>query len=85
MEHLLNLLPFAASSAGVPFLDAHLNPNGTFTRGHGVNFAVASSTALPADILSKKNIFAPTHSSLSVQLDWMFSYFNSICFNEQGN
>ncbi|KAI5587227.1 hypothetical protein POPTR_005G024300v4 [Populus trichocarpa] len=77
------MIDFIASSAGVPFLDAHLNPNGTFTRGHGVNFAVASSTALPADILSKKNIFPPTHSSLSVQLDWMFSYFNSICFNEQ--
>uniref|UniRef100_A0A6N2KV61 Acetylajmalan esterase-like n=1 Tax=Salix viminalis TaxID=40686 RepID=A0A6N2KV61_SALVM len=77
------MIDFIASSAGVPFLDAYLNPNGTFTRGHGVNFAVASSTALPADFLSKKRIFPPTYSSLSVQLDWMFSHFNSICFNER--
>ncbi|KAJ6737644.1 ACETYLAJMALAN ESTERASE-LIKE [Salix viminalis] len=80
----LNLLgPLQQVQQVFPFLDAYLNPNGTFTCGHGVNFAVASSTALPADFLSKKRIFPPTYSSLSVQLDWMFSHFNSICFNER--
>ncbi|KAJ6683067.1 ZINC FINGER FYVE DOMAIN CONTAINING PROTEIN [Salix koriyanagi] len=80
----LNLLgPLQQVQQVFPFLDAYLNPNGTFTRGHGVNFAVASSTALPADFLSKKRIFPPTYSSLSVQLDWMFSHFNSICFSDE--
>ncbi|CAK7340636.1 unnamed protein product [Dovyalis caffra] len=77
------MIDFIARSAGVPFLDAYLNPSGNFTSGHGVNFAVAGSTALPANVLAEKKILPLTNSSLSFQLDWMFSHFNSICFNEQ--
>lgn len=57
-----------------------------FIRGYGENFAVAGSTALPTYVLAEKNISSPiTNSSLSVQLDWMFSHFNGICFNDDGN
>ncbi|KAK7852867.1 gdsl esterase/lipase [Quercus suber] len=50
--------------------------------GHGQNFAVACSTALPTEVLAKKNILNPdTRRSLNVQLDWMSTYFNGICHN----
>lgn len=75
-----------ALSAGIPFLDGYLNPNATFGRGRGVNFAVAGSTALPVHVLAEKGIVAPaTNSSLATQLDWMFSYFNGICYDEEGH
>ncbi|GAV68886.1 Lipase_GDSL domain-containing protein [Cephalotus follicularis] len=78
------MIDYLALGAGIPFLDAYLNPNATFTHGRGVNFAVAGSTALPVENLAAKNILAPvTNSSLSKQLDWMFTHFNSICFNER--
>ncbi|XP_012089444.1 acetylajmalan esterase-like [Jatropha curcas] len=72
----LLIVDYIALSTGVPLLDAYKNPNATFTRGRGVNFAVAGSTALPVP-------GSITNSSLSTQLDWMFSYFNGICFDPQ--
>ena len=49
-----------------------------------MNFAVAGSTALPAEVLSSKNIVnIVTNESLSTQLEWMFSYFNTTC--SEGN
>ncbi|KAJ4837569.1 hypothetical protein Tsubulata_038148 [Turnera subulata] len=78
----LLVIDYIARSLGLPLLDAYKNPNATFGRGRGVNFAVSGSTALPVDVLAKKKINSPfTNSSLDVQLDWMFSYFNSISFN----
>ncbi|KAJ9178484.1 hypothetical protein P3X46_010362 [Hevea brasiliensis] len=67
----LLMIDYIALSAGLPLLDAYLNPNST--TGHGVNFAVAGSTALPT----------VTNSSLTTQLDWMFSYFNTTCYNNK--
>lgn len=84
----LNLIfpGFAALAAGVPSPDYYLNRSAAFARGHGVNFAVAGATALPLHVLAQMNISNPaTNSSLSTQLDWMFSYFNSICFDRAGN
>ncbi|MBA0837140.1 hypothetical protein Goarm_009320 [Gossypium armourianum] len=79
----LLIIDFLALSAGIPFLQPYLNSNALFTRGRGVNFAVAGSTALPVETLADNGVFAPvTNSSLSRQLDWMFTHFNGICHDE---
>ncbi|KAF3454538.1 hypothetical protein FNV43_RR04986 [Rhamnella rubrinervis] len=78
----LLMIDYIAISAGIPLLDPYLNKNALFSKGRGVNFAVAGSTALPVAVLAQLNISSPfTNSSLSIQLDWMDSHFNSICFN----
>ncbi|XVE60519.1 hypothetical protein DITRI_Ditri05aG0135500 [Diplodiscus trichospermus] len=80
----LLMIDYLALSAGIPFLEPYLNTDALFTHGHGVNFAVAGSTALPVEILAENGVLAPvTNSSLSRQLDWMFSYFNGICRNDE--
>ncbi|KAE9448614.1 hypothetical protein C3L33_19485, partial [Rhododendron williamsianum] len=65
-------------SAGLPLLNAYKNTGADFK--HGVDFAVAGSTALPVETLADQNILSPvTTSSLGVQLDWMSTHFNSTC------
>lgn len=72
-----------AKAAGVPFLPPYRNSDADFS--HGVNFAVAGSTALPWYDLAAENVSSSvTNSSLFVQLDWMAAYFNSICHNPRG-
>ncbi|KAJ6995957.1 LOW QUALITY PROTEIN: hypothetical protein NC653_012746 [Populus alba x Populus x berolinensis] len=75
----LLMIDYIARSAKLPYLDAFLNPARIFSGGcSGVNFAVAGSTALPAEVLSSKNILnIVTKESLSAQLEWMFTYFNT--------
>lgn len=74
-----------ALSAGIHFLHPYLDSDALYTRGRGVNFAVAGSTALPVEILAENGVLAPvTNSSLSRQLDWMFTYFNGICRSDEG-
>ncbi|KAH7847064.1 hypothetical protein Vadar_021466 [Vaccinium darrowii] len=69
---------FIATAAGLPFLNPYKNYNADFR--HGVHFAVAGATALPAEALAENNITSEiTNSSLNVQLDWMSAHFNSIC------
>ena len=69
------------SSLSPPYLDQ----DALAFSGHGQNFAVACSTALPTEVLAKKNILNPdTRRSLNVQLDWMSTYFNGICHNIDG-
>lgn len=65
--------------SGLPLLNPFKDENADFR--HGVNFAVAGSTALSAKSLAEKNIvnIALTNSSLSVQLDWMSSHFQTTC------
>ncbi|KAG7968467.1 hypothetical protein I3843_08G156700 [Carya illinoinensis] len=78
----LLMIDYIALAAGIPFLHPYLNKDVMFIRGYGENFAVAGSTALPTYVLAEKNISSRiTNSSLSVQLDWMFSHFNAICFD----
>ncbi|XVF36674.1 hypothetical protein REPUB_Repub19eG0077700 [Reevesia pubescens] len=80
----LLMIDYLAISAGIPFLQPYLNNDALFTRGRGVNFAVAGSTALPVEILAENRVLAPvTNSSLNRQLDWMFTYFNSICRDDE--
>lgn len=77
----LLMIDFIAKGIGISLLNPYLNKDAIFT--NGVNFAVAGATALTAESLAAKDIFNPvTNSSLSVQLDWMWSYFNSICYDD---
>ncbi|KAK4378966.1 hypothetical protein RND71_000828 [Anisodus tanguticus] len=76
----LLMVDFIALECGLPLLNPYKDQNANFT--HGANFAVAGATALPAEILTDKKINSNsliTNSSLSVQLDWMFSHFKSTC------
>ncbi|KAA8536827.1 hypothetical protein F0562_029305 [Nyssa sinensis] len=78
----LLMIDFFALEAGLPFLNSYKNIDANFK--HGVNFAVAGSTALSAHVLAKKGISCPvTNSSLHLQLEWMHTYFNSICYNHR--
>ncbi|KAK6154488.1 hypothetical protein DH2020_008736 [Rehmannia glutinosa] len=78
----LLMIDFIAMAAGLPFLPPYKDVNGDFR--HGVNFAVAGSTALPSEVLAGKHIISPvTTSSLNVQLDWMSNHLNSICTNHR--
>ena len=73
---------FTALAAGLPFLNPYKNNEANFRRA---NFAVAGSTALPVEVLAGKKISTMvTGSSLSVQLDWMFTHFNAICNTDRG-
>ncbi|KAK3016074.1 hypothetical protein RJ639_005669 [Escallonia herrerae] len=72
------MIDFIASAVGLPFLNPYKNVEANFSNGG--NFAVAGSTALPAETLAKKKILSPvTNSSLSIQLDWLSTHFNSTC------
>ncbi|XP_022998965.1 acetylajmalan esterase-like [Cucurbita maxima] len=78
----LLMIDYFALDAGLPLVNPYLNKD-ALTR-HGVNFAVAGSTALSSQLLSQKQILSPvTNSSLNQQLYWMFSHFNSICYNQR--
>ena len=73
----------AAMAADLPLLNPYKNTDASFR--YGANFAVAGSTALPVEVLARKNISTMvTSSSLSVQLDWMLTHFNSICNTDRG-
>ncbi|XAR69532.1 Chlorogenate--glucarate O-hydroxycinnamoyltransferase [Bertholletia excelsa] len=74
----LLMIDYLALSAGLPFLQPYKNQGGDFR--HGANFAVAGSTALPAEFLASKNVSTVvTNSFLGVQLDWMSTHLNSTC------
>ncbi|KAL0306235.1 UNVERIFIED_CONTAM: Acetylajmalan esterase [Sesamum radiatum] len=80
----LLMIDYIAMDAGLPFLPPYKNLDAADFE-HGVNFAVAGSTALPSQVLAAQHIFSPvTTSSLNVQLEWMFTHFNSICLNSRG-
>nr|POE93842.1 gdsl esterase/lipase [Quercus suber] len=71
-------------AAGLPFLPPYLDQDVSVICNHGENFAVAGATALPPDVLAKRNIsFSPTKYNLNVQLDCMSTYFNGICHNAE--
>ncbi|KAM7478638.1 hypothetical protein LguiA_026851 [Lonicera macranthoides] len=67
-----------AIASSLPFLNPYKKVDADFR--HRVNFAVAGATALPVDVLTDWNIpSSVTNSSLNIQLDWMSTYFNSVC------
>ncbi|WMV11950.1 hypothetical protein MTR67_005335 [Solanum verrucosum] len=72
------IIDFIAIECGLPLLNPYKDENAEFR--HGVNFAVVGATALTTESLAQKNIVNPdTNSSLSVQLDWMSSHFQTTC------
>ncbi|CAO2823173.1 unnamed protein product [Amaranthus hypochondriacus] len=74
----LIMIDFICKFYKLPFLEPYLKKDGNFN--HGVNFAVAGSTALNTSTLVMKGIKpGPTNTSLFVQLDWFKSHLNSIC------
>ncbi|KAJ4959914.1 hypothetical protein NE237_019824 [Protea cynaroides] len=79
----LLMIDYLALSLRLPLLNPFLEKDADFTRG--VNFAVAGSTALDSSFLAENDISSPvTNSSLFVQLDWLKSHLNSICYTEKG-
>ncbi|XP_022145194.1 acetylajmalan esterase-like [Momordica charantia] len=78
----LLMLDYFSLAAGLPLANPYLKKNASFT--HGVNFAVAGSTALSFRDLAQMNISSPvTNSSLGKQLDWMHTHLNTICCNKR--
>ncbi|XP_075499500.1 GDSL esterase/lipase At5g03980-like [Primulina tabacum] len=76
------MIDYIAMDAGLPLLPPYRNTRADFK--HGVNFAVAGSTALSSQVLASKKILNPvTNSSLDVQLGWMSSHFDSICLDHR--
>ncbi|KAF8401452.1 hypothetical protein HHK36_012391 [Tetracentron sinense] len=74
----LLMVDYLAMDADLPLLNPYLKKDADFS--HGVNFAVAGSTALDTSFLAHKNIQSPvTNSSLNVQLDWFNTFVNSVC------
>ncbi|XP_019051605.1 PREDICTED: GDSL esterase/lipase At5g03980-like [Nelumbo nucifera] len=76
------MVDFFASALHLPFLNPYLARDADFS--HGVNFAVAGSTALDTSSLAKNKIIPPvTNSSLSVQLGWFKDHLKSICYTSK--
>ncbi|KAM7272663.1 hypothetical protein ACFE04_027326 [Oxalis oulophora] len=77
----LLIIDYLAMSSGLPLLDAYSNPNGTFD--HGLNFAVAGSTAMLVTDLAAQNISNPaTNNSLMTQIDELFLHLFYLCENQ---
>ncbi|KAK2971811.1 hypothetical protein RJ640_009720 [Escallonia rubra] len=76
------MIDYIALAAGLPLLNPYENAGANFR--HGVNFAVAGSTALSFQALADKGIASPvTNSSLDIQLDWMSRHLSSICHSNK--
>ncbi|KAJ8529493.1 hypothetical protein K7X08_036328 [Anisodus acutangulus] len=70
------IIDFIALGSGLPLLSPYKDQSANFR--NGANFAVAGATALSAEVLAEKKIaMSFTNSSLSVQLDWMSSHFQT--------
>nr|XP_016511138.1 PREDICTED: acetylajmalan esterase-like [Nicotiana tabacum] len=70
------MIDFIALESGLPLLNPIKDQTANFR--HGADFAVAGATALPVEILeNEKMVNLSTNSSLSVQLDWMSSHFQT--------
>ncbi|XP_043694357.1 acetylajmalan esterase-like [Telopea speciosissima] len=77
----LLMIDYIAMALQIPLLNPYLKRDSDFS--HGVNFAVAGSTALDTTFLAKQRIFSPlTNSSLFVQLGWFMTHLKSICSTE---
>nr|XP_017222289.1 PREDICTED: acetylajmalan esterase-like [Daucus carota subsp. sativus] len=76
----LLMIDYIAKAAGLPYLHPYMNRNAHFK--HGINFAVASSTAMSVEDLAKRNITVndkTSNSSLQVQIDWMSDFLATYC------
>ncbi|KAG8363815.1 hypothetical protein BUALT_Bualt19G0061500 [Buddleja alternifolia] len=76
----LLIIDYIAIASGLAFIDPNRKTLVKVDFKNGDNFATAGATALPDFVLKPKNISLPlTSTSLDVQLDFMFTHFNSIC------
>ncbi|XP_074337449.1 acetylajmalan esterase-like [Apium graveolens] len=76
----LLMIDYIAKAAGLSYLHPYMMKNGHFK--HGINFAVASSTAMSTEDLAKRNVSVnskTSNSSLQVQVDWMAQFLASYC------
>ncbi|GLJ39122.1 hypothetical protein SUGI_0797340 [Cryptomeria japonica] len=74
------VIDFVAQALGLPFLQPYTHEQGDFS--HGVNFAVAGSTAIDHDFYTRMNItFDQTPQSLGTQLQWYKSFMDKTCKN----
>ncbi|XP_055814934.1 acetylajmalan esterase-like [Solanum dulcamara] len=72
------MIDFIALESGLPLLNPYKDESANFR--HGVNFAVAGATALSDETMADNKIFnIVTNISLSVQLDWFSSHFQTTC------
>lgn len=77
----LLMIDHVANSLQLPMLEPHLNPHAK--TDHGVNFAVAGSTALNSSFFSQRNLHVPvTNSPLSTQLSWFNDHLHRVCHNQ---
>ncbi|CAI9113336.1 OLC1v1013918C1 [Oldenlandia corymbosa var. corymbosa] len=73
----LLVIDFIAKALNLPLLSPYLDRNASFS--HGVNFAVAGSTALDNAFFAEKNIIVPsTNIPLNHQMTWFKEYLNSV-------
>lgn len=79
-NNIISFDALTATAAGLPYLHPYMKKNGHFK--HGINFAVAGSTAMSIKDLAKRNISVnskTSNSSLQVQVDWMAHFLASYC------
>lgn len=73
----LLVIDFIAKALHLPLLHPYLETNASFS--HGVNFAVAGSTALDNSFFAERNISVPsTNIPLSQQVKWFKKHLNSV-------
>ncbi|KAF5180779.1 GDSL esterase/lipase [Thalictrum thalictroides] len=76
----LLMIDYIAMALRLPLLNPYLNPNAPVD--HGVNFAVAGSTALDSSFFRARNVHVPaSNSPLSTQLNWFRNHLNRVCHN----
>ncbi|KAF5196250.1 GDSL esterase/lipase [Thalictrum thalictroides] len=76
----LLMIDYIAMALRLPLLNPYLNRNAPVD--HGVNFAVAGSTALDSSFFRARNLHVPaSNSPLSTQLNWFRDHLNSVCHN----
>ncbi|XP_019052572.1 PREDICTED: GDSL esterase/lipase At5g03980-like [Nelumbo nucifera] len=78
----LLIIDYIAMALRLALVNPYLERGVSFD--HGVNFAVAGSTALDASFFSARNLHVPlSNSPLSTQLNWFRTHLNSLCHTDQ--
>ncbi|PIA50579.1 hypothetical protein AQUCO_01200044v1 [Aquilegia coerulea] len=76
----LLMIDYIATALRLPLLNPYLNPSAAVD--HGVNFAVAGSTALDSSFFRERNLHVPaSNSPLSTQLNWFRDHLSRVCHN----
>ncbi|KAF6159934.1 hypothetical protein GIB67_033018 [Kingdonia uniflora] len=74
----LLMIDYFAMALHLPLLSPYLQPFGP--KDHGVNFAVAGSTAMDSPFFAARDIHVPqSNTPLSLQLKWFRNHLNELC------